>query len=136
MMMMMMQQISYLFTSMLSIIILALLLSSIRVFSKQQYGCINEDGILVDTWVTLTQNIDYLYYYYDNDNTHDFIKSLYTTNQTKDGCIMNTMNQLYTSDIDLENIAYVLYNDEPPPDKTESSSYAHSKGIMMMISCF
>ena len=135
-MMMMMQQISYLFTSMLSIIILALLLSSIRVFSKQQYGCINEDGIVVDTWVALTQNIDYLYYYYDNDNTHDFIKSSYTTNQTKHGCIMNTMNQLYTSDIDLENIAYVLYNDEPPPDKTESSSYAHSKGIMMMISCF
>ena len=126
------------------IFVLALLLSSHKVFSKQQlqqqqqqqqqYGCINEDGIIVDSWVTLTQNLDYLYYYYDNDHTHDFIKSAYTTNQTEHGCIMNTMNQLYNIvDIDLENIAYVLYNDEPPPDKTESSTYAHSKGMMMMM---
>jgi len=97
-----------------------------RVISSH-YGCINEDGVIVDHWVSLTQNIDYQYYYYDN-NTHDFIKSLFLTNQTKNGCIMNTMNQLYNNNMNLDNIAYVLYNDEPPPDKSESSTYAHSKG--------
>jgi len=116
-------------TTNIFICITALLLLCHRVLSKQ-YGCINEDGINVDTWVSLTQNIDYHYYYYDNDNTFDFIKSIYTTNQTKHGCIMNTMNQLYTNDIDLNNIAYVLYNDEPPPNKTESSTFAHSKGFL------
>jgi hypothetical protein len=63
---------------------------------KVQCGRGGRIGVNVDHWVSLTQNIDYQYYYYDN-NTHDFIKSLFLTNQTKNGCIMNTMNQLYNN---------------------------------------
>ena len=68
-------------------------------------------------------------YYIHNGSA--FEKSPYALNQTTAGSIMLTMNQLYSSSLDMDNIAYALYNDEPPPDTTASSTYAHSKGVIM-----
>jgi deoxyribonuclease-2 len=45
---------------------------------------------------------------------------------------MGTVNQLYDSNMDLNNVAYALYNDDPPPPlSTASSSYAHAKGVIL-----
>lgn len=91
--------------------------------------CLNEDGEPVDSWVALSQNEDYQYYFHYEEG---FKKSAYLTNQTTDGAIMSTVNQLYASDLNLDEVAYALYNDDPPPpDTTVSSTYAHSKGMVM-----
>lgn len=92
--------------------------------------CLDENGDPVDRWVVLSTNDNYRYYYFDGSN--GFVKSPYTTNQTTQGNIMSTMNQFYSNDLDLNNIAYALYNDDPPPpDTTASSTYAHAKGVMI-----
>ena len=45
---------------------------------------------------------------------------------------MATVDQLYSSDLDLNETAYALYNDDPPPPyTTASSTYAHAKGMIM-----
>ena len=93
-------------------------------------SCIDESGHPVDQWVVLSQNEDYQYYWHDGEQ--GFVKSAFDTNQTENGNIMLTMNQLYDPSLDLDNIAYSLYNDDPPPpDGTASSTYAHAKGVLM-----
>ena len=71
-------------------------------------ACMDEDGNYVDSWVSLSQNSDYAYYWHDN--LLGFVKSPYRLNQTSEGAIMGTTAQLYDSNLDLENIAYALYN--------------------------
>ena len=94
------------------------------------FSCLDEMGLPVDHWVTLTQNEDYQYYWHDPVN--GFVKSKYFLNQTTEGSIMATANQLYSPDLDLDNVAYALYNDDPPPPiNTPSSTYAHSKGMIL-----
>eukprot|EP00602_Paraphysomonas_sp_CaronLab_P006100 CAMPEP_0185020602 /NCGR_PEP_ID=MMETSP1103-20130426/3215_1 /TAXON_ID=36769 /ORGANISM="Paraphysomonas bandaiensis, Strain Caron Lab Isolate" /LENGTH=645 /DNA_ID=CAMNT_0027551601 /DNA_START=313 /DNA_END=2250 /DNA_ORIENTATION=- len=45
---------------------------------------------------------------------------------------MSTVSQLYDSNLDMNNVAYALYNDDPPPPEgTASSTYAHSKGVIL-----
>jgi hypothetical protein len=101
------------------------------VFAQIPYiSCLDEDGNHVDSWVALAQNKQYQYYWhYGKDG---FVKSKYRLNQTTLGGIMGTVNQLYASDIDMDNIGYALYNDDPPPPiGTAPSSYAHAKGVML-----
>lgn len=93
-------------------------------------SCLDEDGNPVDQWVDLTQNEDYQYYWHDGAN--GFLKSLYNTSQAANGNIMSTMSQFYSDDLDLNNVAYALYNDDPPPPgTTASSSFAHAKGVII-----
>lgn len=48
------------------------------------------------------------------------------------GCVMATVNQLYNTNLNLNNAAYALYNDDPPPPEgSASSTYAHSKGMIL-----
>ena len=96
--------------------------------SSSRISCLDESGTAVDSFVSLVQNDDYQYYFH---NGSAFEKSQYMLNQTENGAIMMTMNQLYSSSLDLDNVAYALYNDEPPPDSTASSTYAHSKGVIL-----
>jgi deoxyribonuclease II len=94
------------------------------------FSCLDEQGLPVDSWIALAQNSRYQYYYHDP--LRGFIKSNYRTNQTSEGCIMSTMSQLYAQDLDLTNVAYGLFNDDPPPPlDVASSTYAHSKGVVM-----
>jgi deoxyribonuclease II len=84
----------------------------------------------VDSWIALAQNAEYQYYFHDPVN--GFVKSPYRTNQTSEGSIMSTIAQLYSQDLDLNNVAYALYNDDPPPPlDVTSSTYAHSKGVVL-----
>ena len=93
-------------------------------------GCLDESGNLVDSWVALAQNLDYQYYWHYAST--GFVKSPYRLDQTSDGCIMSTMNQLYSPVLNMSNIAYALYNDDPPPPAgTASSTYAHAKGVFL-----
>lgn len=93
------------------------------------FMCMDENGDPVDSWVALSTNEDYQYYFHYKDG---FEKSPYLTNQTTYGAIMTTVNQLYVTDLDLENVAWALYNDDPPPPgTTASSTYAHSKGVIL-----
>lgn len=93
-------------------------------------SCIDENGIPVDHWVVLSQNENYQYYWHNS--TDGFVKSLYDTNQTENGNIMRTMSQLYSPSLDMNNVAYALYNDDPPPPyTTASSTYAHAKGVIL-----
>lgn len=117
------QQIKQLY---LIILIFFLFISFIKGFS-----CLNEFSEPVDSWIALAQNNKYQYYYY-NEIEGKFIKSKYRTNQTIEGCIMSTTNQLYSEQLNLNNIAYSLYNDDPPPPiDVASSTYAHSKGMIL-----
>lgn len=93
--------------------------------------CLDEHGDPVDSWIALAQNQQYQYYYHDPLN--GFVKSPYRTNQTSEGSIMSTVFQLYSEDLDLNNVAYALYNDDPPPPlDVASSTYAHSKGVVLL----
>lgn len=94
-------------------------------------SCLDEAGMPVDSWVSLAQNEGYNYYWHDN--TEGFIKSEFNLTQTTMGNIMATMNQLYSPDLDMDNIAYALYNDDPPPpEDTASSTFAHAKGVLLI----
>ncbi|GMI13707.1 hypothetical protein TrVE_jg4962 [Triparma verrucosa] len=92
--------------------------------------CLNESGDPVNWWSAISQGSGSMsYYYIDADSaSSSFTLSSYDVGSSTGGAIMNTVNLLYE---DSGDIAYALYNDEPPPDKTESSTYAHAKGVMM-----
>ena len=98
--------------------------------------CLNESGDPVNWWSAISQGSGSMSYYYIDADSADsadsasssFTLSSYDVGSSTGGAIMNTMNLLYE---DSGDIAYALYNDEPPPDKTESSTYAHAKGVMM-----
>ena len=70
--------------------------------------CLDERQDVVDSWVSFTQNNDYQYYFHNN--TLGFVKSSYRLDQTTDGAIMGTVNQLYEKELNMSNIGYVLYN--------------------------
>jgi deoxyribonuclease-2 len=113
------------------VLLLQILLATPRLLVvSSSIGCLDENGDAVDSWVSLAQNADYQYYWHNA--TVGFVKSEYDLNQTTDGCIMSTVNQLYASDLNMSNIAYAMYNDDPPPPYgTASSTYAHSKGVLL-----
>jgi hypothetical protein len=71
-------------------------------------ACLDESGSYVDSWVSFSTNEEYQYYWHDP--VDGFVKSPYRTNQTLEGGIMRTVNQLYDNDLDMNNIAYALYN--------------------------
>lgn len=114
---------------MLFYILILELFYNLNIFIKG-FSCLDENMNPVDSWIALAQNNKYQYYWYDE--IKGFIKSNYRTNQTTYGGIMSTVNQLYSEQLDLNNVAYALYNDDPPPPlDVASSTYAHSKGMIL-----
>ena len=107
------------------VIIIMALLSGASAFS-----CLNEDGNPVDSWNAIKPPDNITYYYYDAPSK-SYQLSPYTVNQTLNGAIMGTVLQLYQYPNDIDYIAYGMYNDEPPPDDTASSTYAHAKGLLV-----
>jgi hypothetical protein len=64
------------------------------------------------------------YYYYDTNTQYIF--SQYSLNDTTNGSLTHTLNQLWNP-----NINYVIYNDEPPNQVEYNFSVAHSKAVWM-----
>lgn len=92
-------------------------------------SCLNDAGVAVDHWTGIKGNNNDTMYYYD-DTTDLFKLSKYTVSQTVQGAIMATIAPLYDVPGN-RSMAYVLYNDAPPGDYNPSSTYAHSKGILV-----
>ena len=106
------------------------LLLSCLVRLSSSYSCLDESGNSVDTWTALTSPTNGNYYYFDiNNQAVGFQKSLYNVDQSTNGAIMKTVAQVYSAS---GEYAFGMYNDDPPGDYTPSSStYAHSKGVIM-----
>ena len=90
-------------------------------------SCLNEFGSPVPWFAGLTDGTGTSNYYYMDSSSDQFGRSKYSLDQSSSGSLMQTVNQIYRS----SDLAFAMYNDEPPPDKTESSTYAHAKGILM-----
>ena len=117
-----------------------LLLSGLLRFTQAKVSCLGEDASAVDWFAVLSSGTGSAeYWYIDSSELSDdsFAKSKFTLDQSSTGALMQSVSQIYNDDSnkDLTNdstsIAYAMYNDEPPPSSTESSTYAHAKGILM-----
>lgn len=92
------------------------------------FTCLDENGNPVDSWVALKGAPKTSIYFIYDESLGNFKKSIYNVSQSTNGAIMQTVGQLYV-DVNAEEIAFGMYNDEAP-DKDASSSYAHGKGIL------
>lgn len=99
--------------------------------SSDYLGCLDESGNPVDRWMSIKNPSNGDYYVYEASES-SFIKSPYTTTQMETGMIMGTMQQLYSSSMNFTDAIYAMYNDEPPPDSSASSTYAHAKGVIVV----
>jgi len=114
---------------------------------SSSYTCKDETGTDVDWFVALAVGGGSTsYYYMDSSGSYsELTESAYSLDQDSNGAIMATVAQLYdttsahrpsnastggSSGTD-SSYAYAEYNDEPPPSSTASSTYAHSKGVVM-----
>ncbi len=86
-------------------------------------SCKNEIDTDVNSWTILKMPQGTNYYYYDNT---EFIYSDYSLNDTQNGALTHTMNQLWTL-----NPNYLIYNDETPHQTEYNFSVAHSKGVII-----
>ncbi|XP_041862342.1 deoxyribonuclease-2-beta-like [Melanotaenia boesemani] len=97
--------------------------------------CRNDQGDQVD-WYILYKlpNIKDggLSYFYMDESTNGWKLSKEKINSTS-GSLANTLKPLLDFyDKKTEGFGYLLYNDQPPNQKTVSSSYGHSKGVVML----
>ena len=97
-------------------------------------SCLDENGQPVDSWTVLKAAPYTFDYYVYNETISSWSKSIYTTSQDVNGCIMRTMSQVYAYSNSYDAFAMGMYNDDPPGPYTASSSYAHAKGILMTSS--
>uniref|UniRef100_A0A3B3CFY6 Deoxyribonuclease-2-alpha n=1 Tax=Oryzias melastigma TaxID=30732 RepID=A0A3B3CFY6_ORYME len=109
-------------------------LSTLLCLSASYVKCRNDRGDEVD-WYILYKlpktKKDGLIYYMD-ENTNGWTAS----NQKIDsvsGCVGRTLKPLLDYYVrKTENFGYLLYNDQPPKPYAASSSYGHSKGVVML----
>lgn len=94
------------------------------------YSCLDETGLPIDYWTAL-KAYDSAAYYYQTIDMSQFQLSEYDVDQASSGAIMASVNQVYQFD-DGEDVALLMWNDEPPPDETASDTYAHSKGLLFV----
>lgn len=82
--------------------------------------CKDESNNDVSSWeiMKLPQSTSYIY---STDNKI----STYDLNSTTQGALANTLNQVWIQDMN-----YVMYNDEPPFSETYNFSVAHAKAVL------
>ena len=100
------------------------------------FDCLNEIGRPVDSWVILKKPQGTTYFYYDTLEK-DFKTSPYSLNESSNGALAKTVQQLWQEDINKDN-SYVIYNDQVPNKEqiTFSSQadlngavFGHTKGL-------
>ena len=109
------------------LLLLPFLLSSIAASSSSP-TCLDDNGTPVDWWVALLVGSNSPNYYIYTSATPALSLSPHSLDQTTTGAIMSTLAQLYASPA---ATAHAMWNDEPPGGSA-SSSYAHSKGVMLL----
>jgi hypothetical protein len=86
-------------------------------------SCINEWGNPVDSWAIFKLPQGTSYYYYDNTT---FALSSYSLNDTINGALANTMQQLWNAPSN-----YLFFNDEYIGQDAYNFTVGHSKGVWM-----
>ncbi|XP_076134162.1 deoxyribonuclease-2-alpha-like [Alosa pseudoharengus] len=100
-------------------------------------SCRNEQGQAVDWYILYKQpNIDGkngLRYLYMDETTNGWVPGQYTIDD-KQSAVAQTLKPLFDNiDTETDTFGYILYNDQPPvPYRTASSSYGHSKGVVLL----
>lgn len=87
-------------------------------------SCKDESNSEVPTWTIMKLPQGTNYYYYDTIAGYNFSEN--SLNNTEQGALSYTMNQLWSSDVE-----YIIYNDESPHQVEYNFSVAHSKGVVM-----
>ena len=87
-------------------------------------SCLDESNNKVQSWTIFKLPQGTTYFYYDTQQ-ETLQQSQYSLNDTTEGALTNTANQLW----DESAPNYVLYNDEPPSNPPYNFSVAHSKGF-------
>eukprot|EP00591_Stephanopyxis_turris_P007007 CAMPEP_0195523686 /NCGR_PEP_ID=MMETSP0794_2-20130614/23027_1 /TAXON_ID=515487 /ORGANISM="Stephanopyxis turris, Strain CCMP 815" /LENGTH=404 /DNA_ID=CAMNT_0040653737 /DNA_START=78 /DNA_END=1292 /DNA_ORIENTATION=+ len=111
--------------------VVLIVLSYIFCHKVSAFSCLDEHENPVDHWVAITAPSKLATYYFYDNTTYLFHRSKFNVTQALQGMIMSTVNQIYNID-NMSEVAYGLYNDQPPPPTTNpSNSYAHAKGVLI-----
>lgn len=89
-------------------------------------SCLDRQGKPVDRWVAFKYPAGVSYAYWDS-NTGSIVPQQDSLNDTTEGALALTMNQLWSDG----GIGYALYNDEIPSTETYNFTVGHSKGVWM-----
>ncbi|XP_018579451.1 plancitoxin-1 isoform X2 [Anoplophora glabripennis] len=118
------------------VVLILYFLETLIVWTNTQQ-CMDENNKPVDWYVVyklpeikhhhklLKSGVAYTFMTSDNYDSWTFSnKSINSTTSI----LANTINDLYSA----QGISYVLYNDQPPPDKKSKSNKGHNKGVVMV----
>lgn len=88
------------------------------------FSCLDDKGGSTDSWTILKapQTGDTFLY---ASAEEDLYEPSYSLNDTSQGALSLTLNQLWNSEVN-----YVLFNDEPPNVSTYNYTVGHTKGIL------
>lgn len=96
--------------------------------------CKDDNGASVDWYIIYKLPSEFgggLKYFYMDDSTNGWIPS--SKKISESGALANTLKPLLDFYVlRTEHFGYLLYNDEPPDQGAASSSYGHSKGVVML----
>lgn len=102
------------------------------------FDCLNENGNNVDFWIIMKKPKGNNYFYYDVNNKNFDISPI-SLNDTSNGALTHTINQLWITNYNNYNNTnnycnYVIYNDQIPKqykinDIDKLINYGHTKGF-------
>ncbi|XP_072245536.1 deoxyribonuclease-2-alpha-like [Leuresthes tenuis] len=102
---------------------------------RSDVRCRNDKGQEVDWFILYKlprRDNDGLTYFYMDEHTDGWKRSKEKIN-SKSGSVANTLKPLLDFyDRKTEGFGFLLYNDQPPNQKTVSASFGHSKGVVML----
>ncbi|XP_063057808.1 deoxyribonuclease-2-alpha-like [Engraulis encrasicolus] len=122
---------------MMTWVLLGVLLTVSGCTASVSISCRNEQGEDVDWYILYKQpSIDGengLKYLYMDESTQGWVEGQYTINDEK-SAVGQTLKPLFAyHGTESDSFGYILYNDQPPvPYRTASSSYGHSKGVVLL----
>ncbi|XP_072255603.1 deoxyribonuclease-2-alpha [Pyxicephalus adspersus] len=103
--------------------------------SSAAISCYGDNGQPVDWFIVYKlPSLDHsseagMKYMYQDGNSGGWVKGVSLMNRT-DSAVGRTVNQLYKSS-QSQNVAYILYNDQPPKDE-DNEVRGHTKGVILL----
>jgi deoxyribonuclease-2 len=91
-------------------------------------SCLDDKGLTTDSWTIIKAPKTGDAFLYAT-GTEDFYQPSYSLNDTSQGALSLTLNQLWESET-----SYVLFNDEPPGVSGYNYTVGHTKGILAVDS--
>ncbi|XP_026572612.1 deoxyribonuclease-2-alpha isoform X1 [Pseudonaja textilis] len=131
---------SFGFCRILMLLVLALSLALTHDVAYGSISCYGDSGKRVDWFIVYklpkshhSSPVEGMRYMYQDGRTQGWVKGRSLMNSTE-GAVGRTLNQLYLEAANRQRedeMAYVLYNDEPPKE-TFSGSKGHTKGVILL----